>query len=205
MKTKKYNKKLILKIIIGSTREGRFSEKVAKWVFNEIKSDPEIICEILDLRDYPMPFFNSAIYPSLANKKYDNPVIQEWSNKIDEADGFLIISPEYNAGYPAVLKNALDVIYPEWNKKPVGFISYGSVMGSRSIEQLKQVSLSLQMHPIKNSINIPNEIFFKAMNEEEDQAIKTLQTLTLKKPNPVYKCLSELIEWAKILKKGRYN
>ena len=90
------------------------------------------------------------------------------SKKIEKADGFIIVTPEYNHGYPAVLKNMLDYIYNEWNKKAIGFVSYGSVGGARSVEQLRQVAIELQMAPIRQSIHIPTQLFFDIIMKKID-------------------------------------
>src|SRR5579872_3399556 len=131
---------LKIQVIIGSTRQGRFSEKPAQWIFEEAKKKTGLEVELLDLRDYPMPFFNEPMSPSRVEGKYPNEAVQKWAKKIAEADGYIIVSPEYNHGYPAVLKNAMDSIYKEWNNKSVGFVSYGSVGGGRAVEQLRLVA-----------------------------------------------------------------
>lgn len=155
------DKKLKIKIILGSIRPGRFGERPARWIFDEISKNKDLEVELLDLKDYQMPLFDSPTSPSMAGKKYENVMVQKWSAKIDEADGYVIVSPEYNHGYSSVLKNALDWIGPEWNKKPVGFVGYGSVGGSRAIEQLRGVAIELKMVPISRSIHIPWEIMMK--------------------------------------------
>lgn len=109
---------------------------------------------MLDLRDYPMPFYDEVLIPTRLNSKYSNETVLKWVKKIGEADGYIIATPEYNHGYPAILKNAIDYPFAEWNKKPVAFISWGGVGGARAVEQLRQVVIELQMAPIKNSINI---------------------------------------------------
>ncbi len=145
-----------IKIIIGSTRQSRFGDKPAKWIFNILKKNNKIKPELLDLRDYPMPFFNEPNSPASVKDNYPNPIANKWAKKIKDADGLIIISPEYNHGYSSVLKNALDYIYKEWKNKPVGIISYGGVGGARSIEQLQQILLALEMIPTKKNINIFN-------------------------------------------------
>ncbi|MBS3160023.1 NAD(P)H-dependent oxidoreductase [Candidatus Woesearchaeota archaeon] len=157
--------KIKIKIIIGSTRPNRFSEKPAHWIFGELKKKEGIETEILDLREYPMPFFDSITPPIMANGEYENTIVQNWAKKIKDGDAIIIVTPEYNHGYPAVLKNALDVIFIEWNKKAVGFVSYGGVGGARVVEQLREVVIELQMIPIRNAINIPVEVFMRAMKE----------------------------------------
>ena len=151
------NNNLKIKVIMGSTRENRFSDKPALWIFNFLKEIKEIEAELLDLRDYPMPFFNSKLTPKqIKDGNYGNEMVNTWSDKIKEADAFIIVTPEYNHGYPAVLKNALDWLFYEWNNKPVGFVSYGTQAGARSVEQLRQVAIELQMLPIRNAVHIPS-------------------------------------------------
>jgi NAD(P)H-dependent FMN reductase len=198
--------KLKIKIIIGSTRQGRFSEKPAQWIYEEAKKLEGVEAELLDLRDYPMPFFESPMSPSMAQGKYENEVVQKWAAKIKEGDAFIIVTPEYNHGYPAVLKNAMDVIYPEWNRKPVGFVAYGSAMGARSVEQLRQVAVELQMTPIRNAIHIPVDIFFAAMMGKGMQGPEMFEPIR-KGPmgDPVERFFNDLLWWARVLKYGREN
>jgi NAD(P)H-dependent FMN reductase len=155
-----------IKVIIGSTRQNRFSEKPTHWIYEEVKKKKEINAELLDLRDYPMPFFDDAVPPAVAGGMYSNKVVQKWAEKIKEGDAFIIVTPEYNHGYPAVLKNAFDSIFPEWNEKVVGFVSYGNAGGARSVEQLRQVVVELQMIPIRNAIHIPSDVYLAVMKEQ---------------------------------------
>ena len=146
---------LNIKIIVGSTREGRFSEKLVPWIQNAV-TEAGMNPEVLDLRDHPLPFYKeagSAAY--VQNGEYPDPLVRAWAEKIKEGDAFIIIAPEYNHGYTAVLKNALDSIYGEWNNKPVTFVAYGSVGGGRAVEQLRQVAVELQMAPIRAAVHIP--------------------------------------------------
>jgi NAD(P)H-dependent FMN reductase len=157
---------LKIKVIIGSTRQNRFSEKPAHWIYEELKKKKEVKADLLDLRDYPMPFFDDAVSPAMGGGIYSNKVVQKWAEKINEGDAFIIVTSEYNHGYPAVLKNALDSIFPEWNRKVVGFVSYGNAGGARSVEQLRQVVVELQMIPIRNAIHIPSEVYLAVMKEQ---------------------------------------
>jgi NAD(P)H-dependent FMN reductase len=146
---------LNVKVILGSTRQGRFSEKALPWIKETLSTEPNMQVEVLDLRDYDMPFYESAMSAKfVTNGDYGNEVINKWSAKIKEADAFIIIAPEYNHGYTAVLKNALDVIYSEWNNKPVAFIAYGGVGGARSVEQLRQVAVELHMASVPSAVHI---------------------------------------------------
>jgi NAD(P)H-dependent FMN reductase len=200
------DKTIKIKVIIGSTRQGRFNEKPAQWIYEEAKKLDGVDVELLDLRDYPMPFFESPMSPSMAKGQYENEVVQKWAEKIKEGDAFIIVTPEYNHGYPAVLKNAMDVIYPEWNRKPVGFVAYGSAMGARAVEQLRQVAIELQMAPIRNAIHIPVDIFFAAMMGKGPLGPEMFEPIR-KSPmgDRVQVFFDELLWWARVLKYGREN
>lgn len=187
-------KTLSIKVIMGSTRQNRFSEKPAQWIFEEAKKREELEVELLDLRDYPMPFFNEAVSPSMSKESYSNEVVAKWKEKVKEADGYIIATPEYNHGYPAVLKNALDYVYHEWNNKPVSFVSWGGVAGARSVEQLRLVAIELQMAPIRNAVYIPN---FWTMLDESGK----LKTDSLQKSAD--DLLTQLTWWASALKTAR--
>lgn len=152
---------------MGSTRPGRFSEKPAAWIAAEAAKREGWNVETLDLRDYPMPFFEEAI-PFGMGGVPTNETVLKWDAKIAEADAFIIIAPEYNHGYTAVLKNALDYAYQQWNNKPVGFVSYGGVGGARAIEQLRQVAVELQLAPIRNSIHLPWATYMDVVNAKDD-------------------------------------
>ncbi len=145
---------LKLKIILGSTREGRFSEVASQWAKAQADKHPEFETEVLDLRDFALPFFDQMETPSSKKAPYANPAVAAWTAKIAEGDVFLVIAPEYNRSAPGVLKNALDWVYPEWNKKAIGYVGYGSVGGARSIEHLRLMAIEQQMVPVRQSVNI---------------------------------------------------
>jgi NAD(P)H-dependent FMN reductase len=153
------NKKPTIYLILGSTRKGRMSEKFGTPLKRLADKREDITTEIIDLRDYHLPFLNDEIPPS-DRKVITDPVVQRWSDKIQEADGFIIITPEYNFGYPGVLKNALDVLYKEWNEKPVAFIGYsaGQTGATSSISHLRHVARGLKMKAVPAQISIPNEL-----------------------------------------------
>lgn len=150
--------KLKVKVIIGSTRQGRFGDKPAAWMAGEAAMRPDMDVEVLDLRDYQLPFFDEAVSPSYKSEPYKNEAVARWTAKVADGDAFIIVAPEYNHGYTAVLKNALDYVYQEWNNKAVAFVTYGSAMGARSVEQLREVAVELQMAPIRNAIHMPYDV-----------------------------------------------
>ena len=146
----------VISVIVGSTREGRFSEKPAKWIWNHLKRRDDVDVRLLDLRDYPMPFFDQPVSPATPGRPpYDNVVVKRWTAAIALSDGFIFVTPEYNYGPPAVLKNAIDWVYPEWNRKAAGFVSYGSAVGARGVQQLRQTLIEVQLAPVRSSVHIP--------------------------------------------------
>lgn len=146
---------LKIKVIVGSTRANRFSEGPANWIADLAKKRSDLAVELLDLRDYPLPFFEEALPPGAARDNYTQPVVVRWREKIQEADGYIVCTPEYNHGYPAVLKNALDYTYYAWGRKPVAFVSWGGNAGLRAVEQLRLVAIELDMAPIRFAVHLP--------------------------------------------------
>jgi NAD(P)H-dependent FMN reductase len=147
----------VISVIIGSTRQGRFAEKPAHWIFKHLKSRSGIEAQLLDLRDFPMPFFDQPMPPAMPGRPpYEhNEVVKKWTAAIARSDGFIFVSPEYNFGTSAVLKNALDWVYPEWNRKAAAFVSYGGAMGARGVQQLRETAIELQMAPIRSAVHVP--------------------------------------------------
>ncbi|MBI2097733.1 MAG: NAD(P)H-dependent oxidoreductase [Candidatus Vogelbacteria bacterium] len=186
-----------IKIIVGSTRQNRFSEKPARWIYEKTKNTDDVETELLDLRDYPMPFFDEPVSPTMNKNGYPNETVKAWAQRIGEADGYIVVTPEYNHGYPAVLKNAMDYVYKEWNNKPIGFVSYGSVGGARSIEQLRQVAVELQMAPIRSAIHIPS--FWMMLDAKGNLKEKAFDSLE----GGAKKFLEQLLWWARALKNAR--
>lgn len=186
-----------LKVILSSVRENRQGEKVAKWVMEELATYSEFESELLDLKDYQFPYYSDSMPASQLHMPYENELRQKWAEKISEADAFLIITPEYNHSFPAVLKSALDVIYHEWNNKPVGFISYGgSANGSRSVEHLRLVAIELQMAAIREGIHI-------GLFNKEQVFDESGQMLVKSNNHKLEKLLTSLIWWADALRIAR--
>ncbi|MEO8668950.1 MAG: NAD(P)H-dependent oxidoreductase, partial [Bauldia sp.] len=152
-------------VILGSTRQNRFGEKPARWIFDELKKRKGIDAEFIDLRDYRIPFYDHPASPAWTQGPFGDDTTQAFARKIAEADGFIIVAPEYNRGYSAELKNAIDHVYGEWNNKPVAFVSYGSVGGGRAIEQLRLVAIELQMAPIRQAVHIFFDTYMAIMKD----------------------------------------
>jgi NAD(P)H-dependent FMN reductase len=145
----------VISVIVGSTRQGRFSEKPAQWILQHLKKR-DVDARLLDLRDFPMPFFDSPMPPAMPGRPpYENEIVRKWTAAIGASDGFIFVTPEYNYGAPAVLKNAIDWVYPEWHRKAAAFVSFGGVGGARSVQQLRETAIELQLAPIRSSVHIP--------------------------------------------------
>jgi NAD(P)H-dependent FMN reductase len=187
--------KVKIGIIISTTRAARFADKPAKWIKNIASERDDLTVELLDLRDYPMPFFDEAA--SNAWVPSQNEVAQRWQKKVAEFDGYIFVTAEYNRGLPAVLKNALDYAYPEWNKKPAAFVGYGSVGAARAIEQLRLVAVELQMAPTRTGVHIQGADFMAVW-----KGGKGISELTYLQQNAT-DMLDQLVWWANALKSAR--
>ena len=187
--------KLKIAIVISTTRATRFGHKPAQWVQDIAAQRDDIETEIVDLRDFPMPFFDEVASNAWAPSQ--NPVAQRWQKKVAEFDGFIFVTAEYNHSMPAVLKNALDYASPEWNKKAAGFVGYGGVGGSRAVEHLRLIAAELQLATIKNGVYIAGADFLAVWKEGKD--LKNLPHLQA----GVKDMLDQLVWWTRALKTAR--
>jgi NAD(P)H-dependent FMN reductase len=128
-----------LQVIIGSTRPGRITERLAKWVAAEAKNLPDTTVELVDLADYPMPFMYEAVSPRFNPSRELDPTVTKWINKVAEADAYIFVTAEYNHSIPGVLKNALDYLTFELTHKPATAVAHGTVGGARAIMHLKEI------------------------------------------------------------------
>src|SRR5690606_28821806 len=133
--------KLKIAVIISSTRDARFGEKPAQWILDKAKERPELDVELVDLRDFDLPFFNEAA--SNLWMPSQDPKAVAWQNKISEFDGYIFVVAEYNRSITGALKNALDQAYVNWNKKPFGVVGYGTVGAARAVEHLRTIGTEL--------------------------------------------------------------
>jgi NAD(P)H-dependent FMN reductase len=187
-------------VVLGSTRDGRYGDKPAHWITQRLGEHAELEPELVDLRDYPLPFFDQKVPPARRNLgDYGHDAANALSGKLAAADGFVLITAEYNHGPTAVLKNALDWAFKEWNRKPVTFVGYGSVGGARAVEQLRMIAVELEMAPIRRAVHLPTDVF--------------MATRTLPAPAPreafasaeasATLMVDDLVWWTKALKTAR--
>ena len=143
-----------LSIIIGSTRPGRAGLPIADWFTDRARGHGGFEIDVVDLAELNLPMLDEPNHPRL--RQYTHQHTKEWSARVAGADAFVIVTPEYNHGYSAAVKNAIDYLHHEWHYKPVGFVSYGGVAaGTRAMQQLKQVVTALRMLPLTDAVNIP--------------------------------------------------
>lgn len=181
-----------IQIITGTTRPGRNSEAVGKWVYEIAAKRRDLEVELVDVATYSLPIFDEPISPAYAPNT--NKQAKKWGAKIAEADGYIFVTAEYNHGVPGVFKNAVDFLYPEWNNKAVGFVGYGSAGGSRAIEQWRAISAELQMADVRATVLLSLFSDFENMSvfKPRDQHEETLNTV-----------LNQLVNWAGALKSVR--
>jgi NAD(P)H-dependent FMN reductase len=143
-----------LMIVIASTRPGRVGLPVGEWFTGVAREHGGFDLDVVDLADLELPMMDEPNHPRL--RRYDQQHTKDWSARVDAADAFVLVTPEYNHSFTAPLKNALDFLHEEWRNKPVGFVSYGGVAaGTRAVQALKPVLVALRMAPVVEAVNIP--------------------------------------------------
>jgi NAD(P)H-dependent FMN reductase len=144
----------VLQVIIASTRPGRVGLPVATWFAQRAREHGGFTVEVVDLAEVDLPIFDEPKHPRLG--QYEHQHTKDWSATIARGDAFVFVMPEYNYGFNAAVKNAIDYLHVEWQHKAVGFVSYGGVAaGTRAVQMLKQVVTTLKMVPVFDAVNIP--------------------------------------------------
>jgi NAD(P)H-dependent FMN reductase len=158
-------------IIIGSTRPGRNGEAVAKWVYEIAQKRSDAEFELVDIKDFDLPLLDEPVPPSLG--QYSKEHTKVWAAKVDSFDAYVFVTPEYNHGTSAALKNAIDFLFAEWNNKAAGFVSYGGAGGARAVEQLRLVVAEVQIATVRNQVllsmftDFENFSVFKPVPQQE--------------------------------------
>lgn len=182
-------------IIISTTRATRFGDKPAQWIYDIASERDDLEVEIVDLRDYPMPFFEEIA--SNAHVPSANPVAKRWQEKIASLDGYIFVTAEYNHSIPASLKNALDYASTEWNRKPSAVVGYGMVGAARAVEHLRLIAVELQMVPVRSAVHVQGADFLAAAMHGKD-----LSELDYLRP-VADNMLNDLAWWAAALQNAR--
>ncbi|MBB4638714.1 NADPH-dependent FMN reductase [Longimicrobium terrae] len=182
-------------IIPGSTRDTRFGDKPTRWIQEIAAARGNMEVELVDLRDFDMPFFNE-----IASNMWvptQNPEAVRWQKTVAQFDGYIFVTPEYNRSITGVLKNALDYAYPEWNRKAAACVGYGPTGATRAVEHLRLIAVELQMAPTRTGVHIQGADFMAALKGE-----KRVEELEYLRPN-IDSILDELVWWTRTLKAGR--
>jgi NAD(P)H-dependent FMN reductase len=180
---------LKIAIIIGSTRPGRNGAAVANWVFEAAKKRGDAEYELVDIADYNLPLLDEPMPPSMG--QYTKPHTQVWAAKIATFDGYVFVTPEYNHATSGALKNAIDFLAAEWNNKAAGFVGYGTLGGSRAVENLRTILSELQIAHVRAQVGL--------------SLITDFENYSVFKPAPyqeasVNAMLDQLIAWSGAMK-----
>jgi NAD(P)H-dependent FMN reductase len=184
--------KLKIAIVLGSTRPGRNGEQVAHWVLEHAQKRTDAEFTLVDLKEVNLPLLDEPIPPSAG--RYSQEHTKAWSKTVSGFDAFVFVTPEYNHGTSAALKNAIDFLYAEWNNKAAGFVSYGSAGGVRAVEHLRLVMAEMQVATVRA------QVWFSLLTEFEN--FRSL------KPGPgkveqLTTMLDQLVKWGTALRTVR--
>jgi len=179
-------------IITGSTRPNRKSLDVARWVLETAQKRGDAQYELVDIQDFELPLFDEPMPPILG--QYQQPHTNRWAERVASLDGFVFVTPEYNHGIPAALKNAIDFLFAEWNHKAAGFVSYGGAGGARAVEQLRLVLAEVQVATVRAQLTLSMWTDFESF---------TTFRPTLQHEKSLGSVLDEVLAWAGALKSLR--
>ncbi|HEV8016431.1 MAG TPA: NAD(P)H-dependent oxidoreductase [Stellaceae bacterium] len=184
-------------LIIGSTRPNRFADIPARWLIDAAARRPDFRLTTLDLRDHRLPFFDEPASPMFTNGTYTHPEAEAWRRRVGSFDAFIATAAEYNHGPTAVLKNAFDSAWFEWQRKPIAFVGYGSVGGARAIETLRRIVIELQMAPLRHEVNIAFEPYLAVLQggralDDYDDLVQAREAM-----------FDHLVWWGEALKAAR--
>lgn len=185
-------------LIIGSTRPTRFADKPAQWMLKQAQARDDMEVELVDLRDYALPFFaekaSNLWVPS------QDPAAIRWQQTIARFDGYIFVVAEYNRSITGALKNALDQAYVEWNRKPFTAIGYGGVGAARAIEHLRLIGIELQMVPTRSAVHIGGGDFMAVSPMGANKPIEDIEANLLPSAKAA---LDDLVWWAQATKAAK--
>jgi NAD(P)H-dependent FMN reductase len=180
---------LRIAIVTGSTRPGRNNEAVAKWVHQLAARRKDAEFELVDIQAFGLPLLDEPVPPSMG--RYSKPHTKAWAAKVASFDGFVFVTPEYNHGTSAALKNAIDFLYAEWNNKAAAFVSYGSAGGARAVEQLRLVLSECQVAHVRAQVMLSLMTDFENFSSFKPHARHEQEVATM---------LEQLVAWAEAMK-----
>jgi NAD(P)H-dependent FMN reductase len=189
-----------LQVIVGSTRPTRSSDLVVPWVVSRASAHGSFDVEVIDLRDWPLPFFgeHAGTIGDFSDPTYSEPMVKAWNSKIKEADAYIVVTPEYNHSLPGVLKNAIDSVFISFalRNKPMAAVGYSAGIGAgiRAIEHLAQVAIEAEAVPLRNTVVVP---FVAGAFKEDGEPIDPAANVSLDV------MLDDLAWWSPALKRAR--
>ncbi|MCF7926378.1 MAG: NAD(P)H-dependent oxidoreductase [Candidatus Izimaplasma sp.] len=176
--------RLKIGIILGSTREGRVSPQVGKWLLSKVEKT-EVDFEVIDIKEYNLELLGTTD---------DMISVEAWNQKLGEFDGFIFIVSEYNHSISAALKNALDLAKDAWVDKVAGIVSYGSAGGARAAEHLRNILAELQVATVRGHVLLSLFLDFENFNDFKPRDLHD---------GNIKEQLSQLIRWGRALKSVR--
>lgn len=181
----------LVRVILGSTRPNRFGIQPAEWVMEQAKQISEHQFELVDLEEVNLPLLDEPVPPMM--QQYSKDHTKAWSKIIDEADGFIFITAEYNHSVPGALKNAIDYLFHEWHYKPASFVSYGSLAGgTRAVEHLRGICGELKIYDLREQLLMPD--YYNKMDE------KGLHKFEERHHDQIQEILTQTAFWAEQMK-----
>lgn len=179
--------KISVALIYGITREGRFCDTVVRWAESQMAGNTDFSLQIIDPAELAMP---------MRMERNCDPQLAALKTLLADADAFIVVTPEYNHGYPAALKHLIDSAYGVWQAKPVGFVSYGGLSGGvRAVEQLRQVFAEVHAMTVRNAVSFADAWEQFDHNGNLRGADRAEQSMTM--------MLTQLRWWATALKQAR--
>jgi NAD(P)H-dependent FMN reductase len=186
-------------LIISSTRQARWADKPAQWALKKMQERDDIEVELVDLRDFDLPFFDEVASNMWVPSQ--DPRAVRWQQEVARFDGYVFLVAEYNRSITGALKNAFDLDYVGWNRKPMGAIGYGGVGAARAIEHLRLIGIEIQMVPVRAGVHIGGSDFFRVSaynpNPEPMEALDGVLSGSLKD------MLDQVSWYARVLKEAR--
>jgi NAD(P)H-dependent FMN reductase len=185
---------LRIAIVMGSTHTGRLNDAVARWVYDVARTRNDADFELVDIAEYHLPLLDEAIPPTFG--QYGHEHKRKWAQKIASFDAYVFVTPEYNHGVSAALKNAIDYLFREWNNKAAGLVSYGSVGGARAAEQLRLVLADVMVAAVRAQVTLSLFTDFEKFTRLKPDSTRT---------HELHAMLDQVVAWSKALKSVRWE
>jgi len=185
---------LRIAIVMGSTHTGRLNDAVARWVYDVARTRKDADFELVDIAKYHLPLLDEAIPPTVG--QYGHEQKRKWAQKIASFDAYVFVTPEYNHGVSAALKNAIDYLFREWNNKAAGFVSYGSVGGARAAEQLRLIIAEVMVAAVRAQVTLSLFRDFENFTRFRPDSSRVQE---------LHAMFDQLVAWGKALKSVRWE